>query len=65
MFDFKADYAILLNITPDHLDRYDYQFENYIRAKFNIVKNQTVEDHFIYCEDDPVTMNYINHFHFN
>ena len=63
--DFRPDTAILTNITEDHLDRYDYKFENYIRAKFNIVKNQTVEDHFIYCEDDPVTMNYINHFHFN
>ena len=62
---FRPDVAILTNITEDHLDRYDYNFENYIRAKFNIVKNQTAADHFIYCEDDPVTMNYINHFPFN
>jgi UDP-N-acetylmuramoylalanine--D-glutamate ligase len=62
---FRPDVAILTNITEDHLDRYDYKFENYIRAKFNIVKNQTAADHFIYCEDDPVTMNYLNHFPFN
>ncbi len=62
---FRPDMAILTNITEDHLDRYDYNFENYIRAKFNIVKNQTAADYFIYCEDDPVTMNYINHFPFN
>ena len=62
---FRPDVAILTNITEDHLDRYDYNFENYIRAKFNIVKNQTTADHFIYCEDDPVTMNYLNHFPFN
>jgi UDP-N-acetylmuramoylalanine--D-glutamate ligase len=62
---FRPDVAILTNITEDHLDRYDYHFENYIRAKFNIVKNQTTADHFIYCEDDPVTMNYLNHFPFN
>ena len=53
--EFRPDIAILTNITEDHLDRYDYQFENYIRAKFNIVKNQSVSDYFIYCEDDPVT----------
>jgi UDP-N-acetylmuramoylalanine--D-glutamate ligase len=62
---FRPDVAILTNITEDHLDRYEYNFENYIRAKFNIVKNQTAADHFIYCEDDPVTMNYLNHFPFN
>ncbi len=61
---FRPDIAILTNITEDHLDRYDYFFESYIGAKFNIVKNQTVNDYFIYCEDDPVTMEYINHFPF-
>ena len=54
MYDFKADIAILLNITPDHLDRYDYKFQNYIDAKFRIVRNQTKEDSFIYWAEDPV-----------
>ncbi len=53
MFEFKADIAILLNITPDHLDRYDYNFENYAAAKFRIIQNQTKGDAFIYCIDDP------------
>ena len=61
---FRPDVAILTNITEDHLDRYDYSFENYISSKFNIVKNQVAGDVFIYCEDDPVTMKYINHFPF-
>jgi UDP-N-acetylmuramoylalanine--D-glutamate ligase len=56
MFDFKADIAILLNITPDHLDRYDYKLENYAASKFRITQNQTEEDAFIYCLDDEVTM---------
>ncbi|HRN56361.1 MAG TPA: Mur ligase family protein, partial [Agriterribacter sp.] len=51
---FNADIAVLLNITEDHLDRYAYRFENYIRSKFNIIKNQTPADYFIYCADDPV-----------
>ena len=54
MYDFKADVAILLNITPDHLDRYDYQFQNYVDAKFRIVRNQTADDAFIYWAEDPV-----------
>ena len=54
MYDFKADIAILLNITPDHLDRYDYKFQNYVDAKFRITRNQTKEDSFIYWEEDPV-----------
>jgi UDP-N-acetylmuramoylalanine--D-glutamate ligase len=53
MKNFKADIAILLNVTPDHLDRYP-SFENYINSKFSIIRNQTAEDAFIYCEDDPV-----------
>jgi UDP-N-acetylmuramoylalanine--D-glutamate ligase len=52
--DFRPDVAVLLNITEDHLDRYEYKFENYIRSKFNITKNQRPEDTFIYCADDPV-----------
>ena len=54
MYDFKADIAILLNITPDHLDRYDYYFQNYVDAKFRITRNQTGKDAFIYWADDPV-----------
>jgi len=56
MFEFKADIAILLNITPDHLDRYDYKLENYANSKFRIIQNQTVNDAFIYCMDDEETM---------
>ena len=59
MFEFKADIAILLNITPDHLDRYDYKLENYAESKFRIIQNQTELDAFIYCIDDEVTMNTI------
>jgi len=54
MFEFKADIAILMNITPDHLDRYEYEFQKYIDAKFRIVRNQTADDAFIYWENDPV-----------
>ena len=52
MYSFKADIAVLLNITPDHLDRYDYQMANYVKSKFKIIQNQTPKDHFIYCDDD-------------
>lgn len=52
--DFKPHIAVLLNITPDHLDRYDYQFENYVASKFKIVMNQTKDDYFIYDADDEV-----------
>ncbi len=55
MFGFKAEIAILTNITPDHLDRYNYKFENYIDSKFRITQNQTSEDAFIYCLDDEVS----------
>ncbi len=54
MIDFKADIAIMLNITPDHLDRYDYKMQNYVDSKFRIAQNQTADDVFIYCTDDPV-----------
>ncbi|HEX7585353.1 MAG TPA: UDP-N-acetylmuramoyl-L-alanine--D-glutamate ligase, partial [Prolixibacteraceae bacterium] len=54
MYDFKADIAIMLNITPDHLDRYDYKMQNYIDSKFRVIQNQTDADFFIYCSDDPV-----------
>lgn len=54
MYEFKANVAVLLNITPDHLDRYDYKMENYIKAKFRIIQNLTPRDAFIYWQDDPV-----------
>ncbi|MFZ4740057.1 MAG: UDP-N-acetylmuramoyl-L-alanine--D-glutamate ligase [Bacteroidales bacterium] len=59
MYNFKAEIAILTNITPDHLDRYNYQFDNYIRSKFRIVQNQTAEDAFIFCADDEETIKHI------
>lgn len=54
IISFRPDVAVLLNITEDHLDRYNYQFENYINSKFNIIKNQTISDYFIYNLDDEV-----------
>lgn len=54
MFEFKADVAILMNITPDHLDRYEYEFQNYINSKFRITQNLDKECVFIYCSDDEV-----------
>ena len=54
MFDFRAEIAILMNITPDHLDRYGYNFQNYIDSKFRITQNQQKSDFFIYWADDPV-----------
>lgn len=54
MYDFRADIAIMLNITPDHLDRYDYKMENYVDAKFRILRNMAPEGAFIYWQDDPV-----------
>lgn len=54
MYDFRADIAILLNITPDHLDRYQFEFQNYVDAKFRITRNQTPKQAFIYWAEDPV-----------
>ncbi|WP_353122933.1 UDP-N-acetylmuramoyl-L-alanine--D-glutamate ligase [Dysgonomonas capnocytophagoides] len=54
MYDFKADIAILLNITPDHLDRYDHKMQNYVDAKMRIIRNQTKADAFIYWAEDPI-----------
>ena len=54
MTGFKADIAILLNITPDHLDRYEYKFQNYVDSKFRITQNQTANDAFIFWDNDPV-----------
>jgi UDP-N-acetylmuramoylalanine--D-glutamate ligase len=55
-YTFRPDIAILCNITPDHLDRYNYEFQNYIDSKFRIAMNQTKDDYFIYCADDEVTL---------
>ncbi len=54
MYQFHADIAILMNITPDHLDRYDYKMQNYVDAKFRIIQNQTDNDAFIFWNDDPI-----------
>ena len=54
MYDFKADIAVLLNITPDHLDRYNNNMQNYVDAKMRIIQNQTEDDYFIYWYDDPI-----------
>ena len=58
---FTPHIAVLLNITPDHLDRYDYKFENYIASKFRIAMNQTADDYFIYDADDPVINDWLAH----
>ena len=54
MYDFRANIAILLNITPDHLDRYDHCMQNYVDSKMRIIQNQTPQDAFIYWQDDPI-----------
>ncbi len=56
MYDFKADIAIITNITPDHLDRYGYDIRNYIKAKFRITRNMSEQDCFIFCDDDALTV---------
>lgn len=56
MYQFKADIGVLLNITPDHLDRYDYKMEKYVDSKLRILQNQTADDVFIYCADDTETL---------
>ncbi len=53
MYDFKADIAVIMNITPDHLDRYDHKMENYVAAKFRILQNRTKDDYFIYWQETP------------
>lgn len=58
--DFKPHIAVLLNITPDHLDRYDYKFEKYINSKFRIAMNQTKEDYLVYDADDEVIANWLD-----
>ena len=60
MYDFRADIAIILNITPDHLDRYGYKMQNYVNAKFRITQNMRPEDCFIFCSDDEVTVKHLD-----
>ena len=60
MYDFKADIAIITNITPDHLDRYDHKMENYVKAKFRVIRNMNEDDCFIFCNDDEITINHLN-----
>ena len=54
MYDFKANVAVMMNITPDHLDRYDYKMQNYVNAKFRILQNLTSQDAFIFWQNDPI-----------
>lgn len=61
MYDFKTAIAVITNITPDHMDRYDYKMENYVAAKFRILQNQGPDDYFIYWKDDPVVTEQIHH----
>ncbi len=56
MVDFRADIGVLMNITPDHLDRYDYKMQNYTDSKMRITQNQTPDDWFVYCADDPIIL---------
>ena len=60
VYDFKADIAVITNITPDHLDRYNYDMENYVKAKFRITRNMDKDDCFIFCSDDEITINHLN-----
>jgi UDP-N-acetylmuramoylalanine--D-glutamate ligase len=60
MFSFHPNVAVLTNVTPDHLDRYEGRFENYARSKFRIINNMNEHDHFIYCDDDPVIRNWLD-----
>ena len=61
MYKFKANIAVIMNITPDHMDRYDHKMENYVAAKFRILQNQTKEDYFVYWQDDPIVTEQIRH----
>lgn len=61
MYQFKANIAVIMNITPDHLDRYDHKMENYVAAKFRILQNQTRDDYFVYWQDDPIIREQIRH----
>ena len=59
--EFKPDVAVLMNITPDHLDRYNYNLNEYIEAKFKIIANQSADDSFVYCHDDEIITNWLSH----
>ena len=59
-YDFRPDIAVITNITPDHLDRYGYDMENYVRAKFRIIRNLRPEDCFIFDSDDEITINHLD-----
>jgi UDP-N-acetylmuramoylalanine--D-glutamate ligase len=61
MYEFKADIAILLNITPDHLDRYEYQLQHYVNSKFRVSQNLNEENFFIFCSDDEITIRELEH----
>ncbi|MGY5255037.1 UDP-N-acetylmuramoyl-L-alanine--D-glutamate ligase [Sphingobacterium spiritivorum] len=63
MYQFRADVAVILNITPDHLDRYDHNMENYVDSKFRMIRNQTANDYFIYCLDDEETVKGLERHH--
>lgn len=65
MYQFRADIAVILNITPDHLDRYEYKIENYVASKFRMVQNQRNTDYFIYCADDELTQQGLSRFKTN
>ncbi len=58
-YSFRSDIAVLTNITPDHLDRYHYNIDEYVASKFRIIRNQRPEDNFIYSVDDELTMKYV------
>src|SRR5574344_2685866 len=60
VYDFRPDIAIITNITPDHLDRYDNKMENYVRAKFRITRNMSSDDCFIFCADDEISISHLN-----
>jgi UDP-N-acetylmuramoylalanine--D-glutamate ligase len=60
MYEFKSELSVLMNITPDHLDRYDYKFQNYVDSKFRLLQNTTKNDTFIYCSDDETIINEIS-----
>lgn len=63
MYDFKADIAVLMNITPDHLDRYDFKMQNYVDSKMRIIQNQTEQDAFVFWNDDPIVKKELEKYH--
>ena len=63
MYKFKADIAVLMNITPDHLDRYDFKMQNYVDAKMRIIQNQTPDDAFVFWNDDPIVAAELKKYH--